>query len=107
MAVAKQRPVVIAESAPAKVDVVTDGTLAWNDRFTPYFGLIAAHPEIEWFVYINYDWGKASYYATQGWQNNDLSANPALGAQYASELAKAKYLHSRERTLLKDFGKYK
>ena len=54
MTVAKQWPVVIAESAPAKVDVVTDGTLAWNDWFTPYFGLIAAHRGIEWFVYINY-----------------------------------------------------
>ena len=54
-----------AESAPAKVDVVTDGTLAWNDWFTPYFGPIAAHPEIEGFVYISYDWGKASYYASE------------------------------------------
>jgi len=106
MAVAKARPVVIAESSPASIDVVADGALAWSDWFVPYFGLFASRPEIEWFVYINYDWTKAGYYATQGWKNNDIAANASLAAQYAGELAKAKYLHSGERALLKDFGKY-
>jgi hypothetical protein len=107
MAVAKSRPVVVAESSPALIDLAANGATAWSDWFAPYFGLIAARPEIEWFVYINYDWGKAGYYASQGWKNNDLSASTALAAQYAGELAKAKYLHSGERGLLKDYGKYK
>jgi hypothetical protein len=106
MAVAKARPVVIAESSPASIDLTTSAT-AWADWFAPYFGIIASRPEIEWFVYINYDWGKASYYASQGWKNNDLAANATLAAQYAVELAKPKYLHAAERGKLKDFAKYK
>ncbi|MBM4192826.1 MAG: hypothetical protein FJ202_00400 [Gemmatimonadetes bacterium] len=107
MAVAKQRPVVVAESSPAFIDVALAGNQAWNSWFAPYFGLIASRPEIEWFVYINYDWTKASYYAAGGWKNNDLSANPTLAAQYAGELANPRYLHSGERALLKDYGTYK
>ncbi len=107
MAVAQQRPVVIAESSPMAFDFATTGTQSWSAWFVPYFALIASRPEIEWFVYINYDWGKASYYANQGWKNNDLAASPALAAQYSGELAKAKYLHSGERALLRDYGKYK
>ncbi len=107
LAVAKSRPVVIAESSPSHFDVVADGLNAWNGWFAPYFALIAARPEISWFVYINYDWSKASYYANNGWKNNDISANPALVAQYVAEVSKAKYLHSTERSLLKDHDKYK
>lgn len=107
MAVARQRPVVIAESSPASFDLATSGAQAWSEWFVPYFGLIASRPEVVWFVYINYDWTKASRSASSGWKNNDLTANPSLAAQYAAELAKAKYLHSTDRALLKDFGKYK
>ena len=107
MAVAKQRPVVIAESSPASIDVAASGTQAWSEWFVPYFDLIAARAEIEWFVYIDYDWTKASYYASTGWKNNDLAANSVLAAQYGAEIAKSKYLHSGERALLKDYGKYK
>jgi hypothetical protein len=107
MAVAHQRPVVIAESSPAAVDLAAAGTQAWNDWFMPYFAFIASRPEVEWFMYINYDWTKASYYQESGWKNNDLAASPPLAALYAAELAKPQYLHSAERMLLKDFAKYK
>jgi hypothetical protein len=107
MAVAKQRPVVIAESSPASFDLATSSTQAWSEWFVPYFALMSSRSEIVWFVYINYDWTKASYFASSGWKNNDLTVNSSLAAQYAAELSKPKYLHSTDRALLKDFGKYK
>jgi hypothetical protein len=107
MAVAARKPVVIAESSPEQFDLSAMANAAWSDWFVPYFALIAARPEIEWFTYINYDWLQAAYYAQQGWKNNDLSVSASLTAQYAGEVGKAKYLHAGEKALLKDYGKYK
>jgi len=107
-AVANRKPVVIAESSPSHFDLAnaSSATAAWTEWFMPYFALIGARSEIKWFTYINYDWTKASYYDGLGWQNNDLSANPALSALYAAELGKPRYLHAPELALLKDFGRY-
>ncbi len=108
MAVAHQKPVVIAESAPSHYDLTSasQADAAWDEWFTPYFGLIAARPEILWFHYINYDWTKASSYASYGWKNNDLSASPTLAQRYAAEVARPQYLHAGEQHLLKDYLLY-
>lgn len=108
LAVAQGKPVVIAESSPAFYDLGNpeQAQAAWTEWFAPYFALIAARPEIKWFHYIDYDWTKAGYYLSQGWKNNDLTANSSLAQLYAAELALPKYLHSGEKALLKDFGKY-
>jgi hypothetical protein len=102
MAVAKRRPVIIAESSPSQFDLAnaTEAANAWNEWFTPYFALIQSRSEIKWFHYVNYDWTKASYYAASGWKNNDLTLSASVSAQYKSELAKAKYLHAGELQLL-------
>jgi hypothetical protein len=109
MAVQHHRPVVVAESSPSHYDLAdpAQASASWSEWFEPYFGLIASRPEIKWFHYINYDWYQASYYASSGWKNNDLSVSPQVAQLYANELAKAKYLHAGELGLLKDFAKYK
>ena len=103
MAVARRRPVVIAESSPSHFDLAdpAQGAAAWSDWFTPLFSLISSRSEIKWFHYINYDWTKASYYAATGWQNNDITLNASLSSQYKFEIAKPKYLHAGELHLLK------
>ena len=108
MAVAAQKPVVIAESSPSHYDLsgAAAAQMAWTEWFAPYFELIATRPEIKWFHYINYDWQQAAYYVASGWKNNDLSAAPAIASLYSAELAKAKYLHAGETAKLKDFSKY-
>lgn len=108
MAVAHNRPVIIAESAPAHYDLGTtaQAEAAWQQWFTPYFDLIAGRPEILWFHYINYDWTQASYYAGSGWKNNDLSASPMVANRYRTELADPRYLHAGEQHLLKDYLLY-
>lgn len=46
---------------------------------------------------------KASYYASQGWKNNDLAASAGTAQLYATELALPKYIHAGEKALLKDY----
>ena len=103
MAVARRRPVVIAESSPMQYNLAnpTEAANAWSQWFDPYFALIQSRSEIKWFHYINYDWTKASYYASTGWKNNDMALSASLSAQYKSELSKPKYLHAGELHLLK------
>jgi hypothetical protein len=103
MAVAHRRPVVIAESSPMQFDLsnASQGASAWSEWFSPYFALIQSRGEIKWFHYINYDWTKASYYASTGWQNNDMTLSAQVSAQYKSEIGKPKYLHADELHLLK------
>lgn len=108
LAVAGQRPVIIAESSPAYYDlgIPAQAQAAWSEWFSPYFELIALRPEIKWFHYVNYDWTQGSYYASQGWKNNDLLVAGGLIPLYLAELAKPKYLHAGEKNLLKDYEKY-
>jgi hypothetical protein len=108
-AVARARPVVIAESAPFEFDLSnpTDASESWAKWFMPYFGLIAQRAEVKWFTYVNFDWTISSYYVASGWKNNDMSQSAFLAGSYAAELAKPKYLHAGELALLKDFGLYK
>jgi hypothetical protein len=103
MAVARRRPVIIAESAPSHFDLsdAVSAAKAWSEWFTPYFALIQSRSEIKWFHYINYDWTKASYYAASGWENNDMTLSALVSSQYRAELAKPKYLHANEVNLLK------
>ena len=101
-------PVMIAESSPAFIDFgsAAGAQAAWNTWFTPYFSLIASRSEILWFHYINFDWTVSNHYLGNGWKNNDLAANAGLMAKYTAELGAAKYLHSGERALLKDYVRY-
>jgi hypothetical protein len=103
MAVARRRPVIIAESAPSHFDLsdAASAAKAWSEWFTPYFELIQSRSEIKWFHYINYDWTKASYYAASGWKNNDMTLSALVSLQYKAELTKPKYMHANEVNLLK------
>lgn len=107
MAVAHQRPVIIAESAPSHFDLgdPAEAASAWAEWFTPYFALIASRPEIKWFHYINFDWTKAGYYAASGWKNNDLTASALVASEYLEVLADPKFLHASELSLLKGWPK--
>ncbi len=102
------KPVIIAESAPSQVDIVpsANGEVIWSTWFKPYFQLMQDYPIIKWFHYINYDWTKASYYASTGWKNSDITNNAGVEQKYVQELGKPTYIHSDERYLLKDFKKY-
>ncbi|MEK6902690.1 MAG: hypothetical protein AABX02_03850, partial [archaeon] len=107
---AHKKPVMIAESGSAFVDVTTsveDGKADWEAWFVPYFKLMKDYPVIKWFHFVNYDWTKAGYYVITGWKNSDISINPYISQQYAAELSKPEYLHSEERYLLNDYLDYK
>jgi hypothetical protein len=105
MAVAYDRPVMIAESSPCRYDLSdpVQADAAWQEWFEPYFAIIAERSEIKWFHLISYDWTQASYYAESGWKNNDLAASPAVLQKLTDELWKPQYLHAADKTLLKGY----
>lgn len=102
MALADGRPVIVAESAPARYDLSdpADAGRAWTEWFQPYFQLMDERTEIEWFHLISYDWTQATRYQQIGWRNNDLTADPTLLERLIEELSKPKYLHGGERGLI-------
>jgi len=108
MAEANGRPVIIAESSPARFDLASpvEAGAAWDQWFAPYFQRIADHPSIKWFHYIDYDWTQAAYYVEIGWKNNDLTASAMLAERYVEELSRPAYLHANERQLLKDWERF-
>lgn len=108
-AAADRKPVMVAESAPARYDLSdpAQAQTAWAEWFEPFFRVLAERPEIAWFHLISYDWTRSSYSRENGWRNNDLTASPWLLEKLAAELGKAKYLHAGEKTLLKDYARYR
>lgn len=109
MAAAERKPVLIAESAPVRYDLSDPARAqsAWADWFEPFFRMLAERPEIVWFHLISYDWTQSSYYRESGWRNNDLTASPWILEKLITELAKARYLHAAEKTLLKEYARYR
>ena len=103
------KPVYLAETSPSDVKITTsveDGKTDWEAWFKPYFALMSAHPQIKWFHYINYDWGKTNSGEIQGWQNADISINSYISSQFVAEMKKPGYLHLPEKYLLKDYTLY-
>src|SRR5262249_29647610 len=103
MAQTHHKPVIIAESSAAFVDLTADpadGEADWAAWFAPYFDLIAKHPQIEAFQYINVDWSTLGQYGANGWKNANIGINATITARYVEELHKPKYLHSSEIGLL-------
>lgn len=103
MAVAKQKPVIVAESSAAFVDLTpgaADGQADWDAWFAPYFAWIAANPVIEAFQYINFDWPQAEFYAAAGWKNANINVNTVVRDRFVEVLREPKFLHLPEVQLL-------
>jgi hypothetical protein len=108
MALAYDKPVMIAESAPCRYDLSdrAQAETAWQEWFEPYFAIIAERREINWFHLISYDWSRASYFAEVGWKNNDFTASPVIMQRLVEELRKPQYLHAPDKTLLRGYMDY-
>jgi hypothetical protein len=108
MAAAYHKPVMIAESGPARYDLSdpTEADAAWREWFEPYFQIIADHNEIKWFHLISFDWTRSSYYVQSGWKNNDFTASDTLMQRLIAELRKPQYLHAGDKALLKDYARF-
>jgi len=102
MAVAEGKPVVVAESSPARFDLAdpVQAEAAWQEWFAPYFQILSDRPEIRWFHLISYDWTRAAYYQEIGWRNNDLTASPVIMERLVGELSKPRYLNAPDKALV-------
>jgi acetyl esterase/lipase len=105
MAAAYHKPVMIAESGPARYDLSdpAQAEAAWREWFEPYFAIIAEHSAIKWFHLISFDWTRSSYSVQNGWKNNDFTASDTLMQRLIAELRRPRYLHTGDRALLKNY----
>jgi acetyl esterase/lipase len=108
MAATYHKPVMIAESGPARYDLSdpAQADAAWREWFEPYFQILAEHSEIKWFHLISFDWTRSSYYVQSGWKNNDFTASDTLMQRLIAELHKPRYLHANDKALLKDYKQF-
>jgi hypothetical protein len=86
-----KKPIIIAESSPAKVGV-DKGRKSWNEWFKPYFKWIDDNQIIKAFCYINWDWGKD--WKHPEWLNGRIEENQEVRKRYLGELKKLKYIHN-------------
>ncbi len=109
MADAHSKPVILAESGTAYLDITPspeDGKADWDAFFAPLFAFIGDHPQIKWFHFLNFDWTKDTYYLASGWKNSDITENEYITEQFMAEIQKTNYLHSDERYLLNQYIEY-
>ena len=103
MALEHDKPVILAESSAAFVQITpdpADGEADWDAWFKPYFEFLEANPNIEAFHYINVDWSEAGHYGEMGWRDARIDVNPVITERFREELRKPRYLHAGNAHLL-------
>jgi hypothetical protein len=103
MALEHDKPVIVAESSAAFVQITpdpADGEADWATWFEPYFQFLEANPNIEAFHYVNVDWSNAGEYGEKGWKDARIEVNPLILERFRAELRKPRYLHSGSNDLL-------
>jgi hypothetical protein len=103
MALEHDKPVILAESSAAFVELTpdpADGEADWAAWFAPYFEFLEANPNIEAFHYVNVDWSVTGHYGEMGWRNASIDVNPIVTERYREELRKPRYLHAGNAALL-------
>jgi hypothetical protein len=86
----KNKPVLIGESTPRYVGVLS-GQTSWDTWFYPYFKFIADNPGIKMFCYINWNWANYPSWAT--WGDAQIQDNQLVAANYDEEMNSSLYFH--------------
>lgn len=87
-------PVFIAEAAPRKQGVAPTNE-AWEHWFVPFWNLIADHPNIKAFIYINREWPLWEKYKAD-WVDSRLEHNPELMKKWAEILKRPEILNANQ-----------
>jgi hypothetical protein len=95
-AVSHGKPVMIGESSAASVGTA-GGQTSWDGWFAPYFALIAAHPEIMMFCYVNADWTTVPDLPEgPSWGDCRIQESATLVSLYGAEMGNARYQHATD-----------
>lgn len=86
-----QKPLMIAESTPHSLGVVSAEKVI-KEWFTPYFEFIHRYPNVKAFCYINASW--LGYPDRSFWYECRIQTNPQVAAFYRRELANKRYINA-------------
>ncbi|MFA9397952.1 MAG: glycosyl hydrolase [Clostridiaceae bacterium] len=83
----KNKPVMIAESAPKLDNLVGDGESIWNKWYKPYFAFIEKHKDqIKAVAYINVRWDDQAMWKGQGWGDSRIQANEYIREKWLEKM---------------------
>jgi hypothetical protein len=91
-AAARDKPVIICESAPAFEGGSTDPRV-WERFFGPYFELMHQRDEIRAMVYINLDWSHLPAGPFRHWPDSRVQSSADLLQRYATMLRSPRFVH--------------
>ncbi len=91
---ARQKPLMIAESAPQAVHPLSDPN-SWSGWFSGIFAYIEQN-DVRVFSYINQDWNAQSVWAAQGIWGDSRVQGSAVESQWRSAVGAARFIQSSD-----------
>lgn len=98
---ARDKPIMIAESAPRRDLKTGDGQEHWDAWYAPLFETIDANERIKALAYINVNWEVQSLWTGQGWGDSRVQENDLVLQQWQDEVNQEKWVKASE-TLFED-----
>ena len=88
LAIAHQKPVMLAEQSPRYVGA-QNGTTSWNGWFEQFFNFMQTTPVVKQFDYIDWKWSNYPNWANWGDARLETADAPYVRNQYVAQLAAA------------------
>jgi chitodextrinase len=97
MAVAHQKPVMLAEESPRPTGA-QNGATSWNDWFAQFFAFMQATPVVKQFDYIDWNWANYPQWSTWGDARLETTAGAYVRNLYIADLADPVLLNAGSET---------
>ncbi|MGA3024933.1 MAG: carbohydrate binding domain-containing protein [Bryobacteraceae bacterium] len=96
-AVARQKPVMLAEESPRYVGA-QDGATSWSGWFAPFFSFLETTPVVKQFDYIDWNWANYPQWSTWGDARLETAAATYVRSLYIAQLANPVMLNAGSET---------
>ena len=105
MAVAHQKPVMLAEQSPRYVGA-QNGATSWNGWFAQFFNFMAATPVVKQFDYIDWNWINYPEWSTWGDARLETDAATYVRTLYVAQMANPTMLNAGSETAFRKLLAY-
>jgi uncharacterized protein (TIGR03437 family) len=105
MAVAHQKPVMLAEQSPRPTGA-QNGATSWNAWFAQFFNFMAATPVVKQFDYIDWNWANHPQWSTWGDARLETDAATYVRTLYIAQLANPMMLNAGSETAFRKLLAY-
>jgi uncharacterized protein (TIGR03437 family) len=97
MAIAHQKPVMLAEESPRPTGA-QNGATSWNDWFAQFFAFMQTTPVVKQFDYIDWNWANYPQWSTWGDARLETTAAAYVRNLYVAQLAQPGMLNAGSET---------